>query len=130
VLLSALALTNARAPNTLTPRQMRERGQNPALKGYSRHQNTRLSPKLERDPESRVVEDYLLPISTFPLSYDLHLIPYLTTPLGKRFTFDGVVTIRISVNEMTNMIMMHAWDLAIETIRVVKVKFYHFFLFS
>jgi aminopeptidase N len=74
---------------------------------------------------SRSLEEYLLPKSLVPTRYDIHLIPYLDvnfpTP-EKKFTFDGVVTIRIICREDTSFIKMHAFDIDIASLDMIKVK--------
>jgi hypothetical protein len=86
-----------------------------------RHENKHIRPTL---PESKVAKDlanYLLPVTTFPISYDVSLIPYLRNPVAKNFTFDGRITIRITAIEVTHEVVMHAWDLNILSISIIRV---------
>jgi hypothetical protein len=94
----------------------------PHVLSYSRHPAKNI-PMLQPFNSSRALEDYLLPTTVLPLSYDLHLIPYLENPPEKNFTFDGEVLIRVRAHQPTMSIVMHAWDLAISQIGVIRVRF-------
>jgi aminopeptidase N len=69
-------------------------------------------------------ETYLLPKTLIPSQYTVTLIPYLkgTEPTPeKEFKFDGTVTITLTCSEATDMIVMHAYDIAIVDKTKVKV---------
>ncbi|KAF4519495.1 hypothetical protein B566_EDAN010679, partial [Ephemera danica] len=79
---------------------------------------------LEPPSTPRAPEDYKLPTTVIPLSYHISLIPYLEAPPAPAnpFTFDGEVTIRIRAREPTSTIVMHAWDLTVSQIAVIRVR--------
>lgn len=60
-------------------------------------------------------EDYRLPNNTVPLDYDIKLIPYLDVG---NFTFDGEVTISVTVIAQTTTIVLHAHELNIANVSV------------
>ncbi|XP_011665938.2 aminopeptidase N isoform X2 [Strongylocentrotus purpuratus] len=66
-----------------------------------------------------------LTTAVMPESYELFLKPYIyddDVPSGKaKFTFDGIVTIRVRCNNATNRITLHAVDITIHTIKVFMV---------
>jgi len=81
-----------------------------------------LDSHLSTDP--RALADYLLPTALIPSQYEVHLIPYLDTDAPtpeQQFTFDGVVKIRITCSDATNVIKMHAYDITIASKDDIKV---------
>jgi len=76
----------------------------------------RFDSRLSTNP--RELADYELPKTIVPSRYDVHLIPYLNINFPspeKKFTFDGLVTIRIICKEDTSVIKMHAFDINIDS---------------
>ncbi|CAH4038205.1 unnamed protein product [Pieris brassicae] len=66
--------------------------------------------RMLRDPQ------YRLPRTSVPQKYQVTLTPYLdiaSTPTVSPFTFDGAVTIELTVLEATNEIVLHCNDLII-----------------
>jgi aminopeptidase N len=55
-------------------------------------------------------KDLRLPRSIRPISYDVHLLPFLTS---ENFTFNGEIAIRISVNERSGSVTLHSASLII-----------------
>jgi hypothetical protein len=94
----------------------------PHVLNYSRRPFGKVrSPLQSSNTTPRALADYLLPTTIVPLSYDINLIPYLENPPEKAFTFDGEVTIRVRALQPTMSIVMHAWDLAVSQIGVIRV---------
>ncbi|XP_022104262.1 aminopeptidase N-like isoform X2 [Acanthaster planci] len=60
-----------------------------------------------------------LPLDVIPKRYNVRLQPFLTTDdaqdslMGRNFTFDGLVTIKVECNEPTNTITLHTLDLTL-----------------
>ncbi|XP_012262215.2 aminopeptidase N-like [Athalia rosae] len=59
---------------------------------------------------ARADESYRLPNNTRPTHYEIELIPYI---VERNFTFDGAVTIDVTVEEATSTIVLHANKLEI-----------------
>ncbi|KAJ8889455.1 hypothetical protein PR048_008954 [Dryococelus australis] len=66
------------------------------------------------------LDEYLLPTDLVPSHYDLRLVPYLDTG---NFTFDGEVTIRVTVAKETRVVTLHQNDTDIDeqSVRVTHV---------
>ncbi|KAF4525785.1 hypothetical protein B566_EDAN002047, partial [Ephemera danica] len=71
----------------------------------------------------RATADYKLPTDVKPIRYDIWIIPYMETAApSQQFTFDGMVVTDLSVLVGTNQIVMHARNLNISTVNVMKTS--------
>lgn len=68
------------------------------------------SDKEDENDEAKRGMDLRLPRSVKPISYDIALLPFLTTD---NFTFNGEVTIKIQILETCKNVTLHAYSLQI-----------------
>lgn len=79
--------------------------------GNSSLTSTSISTSTIASVESTIIKDVRLPRSISPLSYDLVIVPNLTT---ENFTFEGDVAIKILITKTCKNITLHSWTLKIQ----------------
>ena len=68
---------------------------------------------------TKKANDYRLPENVIPDNYNIKLKPLLSTETDPDY-FEGTVTIKVQVLEVTTSIILHAKDLTIKNVTVVK----------
>ena len=88
------------------------------LEWYKKHVKTIIDwiNKFNYREDTSETTDYLLPQEIVPTKYNIHVIPHIKED---NFTFNGTVEIETTVNDLTDKIVLHSFDILHHDIIVI-----------